>query len=50
MNKSIGFLGSPEYTDDADSQYNMTNALVNVPVNTYTYLGDDPLSREFNND
>ena len=42
MNKSIGFVGSP----DSAPQYNA--AVVND--NTYTYLGDDPLSREFNYD
>ncbi len=46
MNKSIGFLGSPEYIADAAPRNNTANA----PVNTYTYLGDDPLSREFNYD
>ena len=42
MNKSIGFLGVP----DAAPQYNAAD----MNVNTYTYLGDDPLSREFNYD
>jgi hypothetical protein len=42
INKSIGFLGLP----DATPQYNAADAA----VNTYTYLGDDPLSREFNYD
>jgi len=44
MNKSIGFLGSPEYIDVAAPQYNTADA----NVHAYTYLGDDPLSREFN--
>lgn len=46
MNKSIGFLGSPEYIPDSAPQYNAAD----VNVSTYTYLGDDPLSREFNYD
>jgi CubicO group peptidase (beta-lactamase class C family) len=46
INKSIGFLGSPEYITDAAPQYNTAD----VNVNTYTYLSDDPLSREFNYD
>ena len=46
MNKSIGFLGSPEYIVDAAPQ----NNTVDAQENTYTYLGDDPLSREFNYD
>jgi hypothetical protein len=46
MNKSIGFLGAPEYIPDATPQYNAVAA----NVNTYTYLSDDPLSREFNYD
>jgi hypothetical protein len=50
MNKSIGFLGSPEYITDAAPQNNTADALDNAPVNAYTYLGDDPLSREFNYD
>lgn len=45
-NKSIAFLGAPEYIPDAAPQYNTVDA----NVNTYTYLGDDPLSREFNYD
>ncbi len=46
MNKSIGFLGAPEYIPDATPKYNAAD----MNVNTYTYLGDDPLSREFNYD
>ena len=46
IDKSVGFLGTPEYIVDAPPQYNIEDA----PVNTYTYLGDDPLSREFNYD
>jgi hypothetical protein len=46
MNKSIGFLGAPEYIPDATPKYNTAD----MNVNTYTYLGDDPLSREFNYD
>ena len=50
INKSIGFLGLP----DSAPQNNTVNALANAPANaqenTYTYLGDDPLSREFNYD
>ncbi len=45
-NKSIGFLGAPEYIPDATPKYNAAD----MNVNTYTYLGDDPLSREFNYD
>ena len=44
VNKSIGFLGASEYTQTASPKYNTTD----VNVNAYTYLGDDPLSREFN--
>ncbi len=46
MNKSIGFLGAPEYTQNEAPQYDTAD----VNVNAYTYLGDDPLSREFNYD
>jgi CubicO group peptidase (beta-lactamase class C family) len=46
IDKSVGFLGAPEYIVDASPQYNTAD----VNVNTYTYLGDDPLSREFNYD
>ena len=44
MNKSISFLGTSEFTQTP--QYNAVDA----QSNTYTYLGDDPLSREFNYD
>ena len=46
MNKSIGFLGVP----DAAPQNITADAPENAPENTYTYLSDDPLSREFNYD
>ena len=46
INKSIGFLGTPEYTPDPAAQ----NITTDSPRNAYTYLGDDPLSREFNYD
>jgi CubicO group peptidase (beta-lactamase class C family) len=46
IDKSVGFLGVP----DAAPQNNTVDALVNAQENTYTYLGDDPLSREFNYD
>jgi len=46
MNKSIGFLGVP----DAAPQNITADAPENAQENTYTYLSDDPLSREFNYD